>query len=189
MYRQNWWKWTSVTNEVRDVTDTLWLENNNNPYSVAFWCIRQTMSTVKHWVKKKYWCIHIQTCCTHDSAKLKATDSSYHNRCLELRCKFHYGNIILEERTSDMDNVSLRKKSKLKRTGRNDKITDTPNNTLFSNRALAWLYTEIQWDLKSAKNWNQERGGRNATHHVLELDVENWIITLTLAEPLKRNSK
>ena len=63
-------------------------------------------------LKKKYWCIYIQTCCTHDSAKLKATDSSYHNHCLDLGCKFHYGNIFLGERTSDLDSVSLREKSR-----------------------------------------------------------------------------
>jgi len=68
-----------------------------------------------------------------------------------------------------MDNVSLsqgrrKQTSELKRTGRSDKNYMHPNNTLFSNRALAWVYTEIQWDLKSAKNWKSEtwRQKRNA---------------------------
>jgi hypothetical protein len=59
---------------MRDVTDALWL--GNNPYSVVFWCIRRTMSTVKH-CETKLRCIYIQTCCTHDSTKLKGTDSYF----------------------------------------------------------------------------------------------------------------
>ena len=136
---------------MRDVTDTLWLENNNNPYSGAVWCIRQTMSTVKH-CGTKLRCIYIY--------KHAALTTAQNSRRLIL----HVTTVVWNSGVNFTTEIWSWKYellvwtmfrwgriSELKRTGRNDKITDTQIIICFQTVHL------LDCILKYNETWNQQK--------------------------------